>query len=380
MLLLEVGGNFFMNTKYNFEEIVKNFKFEGKLVESNNNPSGHINDTYILECKRDDASIIKYVLQRINLDIFGDPDNLMQNIVSVTKHIIEKVKSEGGNPLRETLNVIETLDGKNYYKNEEGLCFRAFHFIDNAKTYQMVEEPKHMYTTGRALGKFQKQLNDFSADELHETIPDFHNTAKRYKTFLKAVENNKSGRVKEVEAEIQYIKDRAAEMSLLVDMLDRGQLPLRVTHNDTKFNNIMIDINTGEGVALVDLDTVMPGLSLYDFGDAVRSGATTALEDEIDLSKVSFDMNLFEEFTKGYLEEMKESLVLNEIDALALSAKIITLELAMRFLTDHIDGDIYFKVHRENHNLDRARNQLKLANDIENNMDCMKKIVQKYNK
>lgn len=369
-----------MNNKYNFEEIVKNFKFEGELVESNNNPSGHINDTYILECRREDKSIIKYILQRINLDIFGDPDNLMQNIVSVTRHIAGKVKKQGGNPLRETLNVIETLDGKYYYKDENGMCFRAFHFIDNAKTYQMVEEPKHMYTTGKALGKFQKQLDDFSADKLYETIPAFHNTAKRYEAFLKAIDKDKSGRVKDIQTEINYIKDRSEQMSSLVDMLDKGQLPLRVTHNDTKFNNIMIDINTGEGVAVIDLDTVMPGLSLYDFGDAVRSGATTALEDEIDLSKVSFDMNLFEEFTKGYLEEMKGILVENEINTLALSAKIITLELAMRFLMDHIDGDIYFRIHRENHNLDRARNQLKIASDIEKNMKAMEEIVKKYNK
>ena len=367
-----------MDNKYNFKEIVTKFKFEGKFIDSNNNPSGHINDTYILDFEKQDGTIIKYVLQKINLGIFGDAERLMENITAVTKHIAEKVRLKGGNPLRETLNVIQTIDGKNFYEDEKGQCFRAFHFIDNAKTYQMVEEPKHMYTTGKALGKFQKQLNDFPAEKLYETIADFHNTAKRYETFLEAVKLDKAGRVKDVKEEIDFIMDRHNEMSILNDMLEKNELPLRVTHNDTKFNNIMIDINTGEGVALVDLDTVMPGLSLYDFGDAVRSGTTTALEDEVDLSKVSFDINLFEQFTKGYLEEMKELLTENEIKNLAFSGKLITLELAMRFLTDHIDGDLYFKIDRVNHNLDRARNQLKLTKEIENSMDEMNEIVKKY--
>ena len=302
----------------------------------------------------------------------------MENIINVTSHIAEKVIDEGGNPLRETLNVIKTKDDEGHYEDNNGECYRAFHFITDATTYQKVEEPKHMYMTGKALGKFQKQLNDFSAEELSETIPDFHNTSRRYEDFLHIVEDDIEGRTSTCKEEIEYILSKKEEVGKLTQMLSDGELPLRVTHNDTKFNNVMIDVNTGEAIAVIDLDTVMPGLALYDFGDAIRSGATTALEDEADLSKVNFDMELFEVFTKGYLEEMKELLIKKEVENLAFSAKLITLELAMRFLGDYLEGDIYFKIQRENHNLDRARNQLKLARDMELQMDAMNKIVAKY--
>lgn len=235
-----------------------------------------------------------------------------------------------------------------------------------------------MYTTGKALGKFQKYLSDFPVDLLHETIPDFHNTAKRYEEFLQVLKKDPVGRAKDISAEIDFLMTRGEETSILVDMIESGKLPLRVTHNDTKFNNIMIDNETNEGIAVIDLDTVMPGLSLYDFGDAVRSGASTAEEDETDLSKVNFDLNLFENFTKGYLEEVRDSLTEIEIEYLPFSAKIISLELGMRFLMDYINGDIYFKVNSPNHNLDRARNQFKLVSDIEDNMDKLKEIVKKY--
>ncbi|MGB6187560.1 MAG: aminoglycoside phosphotransferase family protein, partial [Aeromonas molluscorum] len=247
-----------------------------------------------------------------------------------------------------------------------------------ARTYMMVEKPEHLYTTGKILGKFQEQLSDFSVEDLYETIPNFHDTKKRYEDFIDAVEKDNKGRVAFCLEDIAFAMKRAKDTELLVDMLEEGKLPLRVTHNDTKFNNVMIDDITGEGIALIDLDTVMPGLSLYDFGDAIRSGATTALEDEADLSKVNFDIDLYEHFTKGYLEAAKYALTETEIEYLPFSAKLITLELGIRFLTDHLNGDSYFKVQRKNHNLDRSRNQFKLVADMEENMDAMKAIIQKY--
>lgn len=359
------------------DRIISEFEFKGELVSLSSNACGNINDTYILEFDINNNKK-RYILQRINIDIFGDPQKLMNNINLVTEHIRKKIKEEGGETLRGTLTIVKTKEGAMFYEDDLGNVWRVFLFIEKAKTYQLVEEPKHMYTTGKALGKFQKQLSDFDASKLNETIKDFHNTKKRYDDFINAVNKDKVGKKSLVEDEINYIIEHKDEMGKLVDELHRGNLPLRVTHNDTKFNNIMIDDETGEGIALIDLDTVMPGLLLYDFGDAIRSGANTALEDEKDLSKVNFDFNLYEEFTRGYLEEVKGHLTKREIELLPLSVKIIALELTMRFLGDYLNGDIYFKVERENHNLDRAKNQLKLVKDIENNFELMEYIVKKY--
>lgn len=366
-----------MSKKCNLKDLVSKFKFEGEFIESEDHKCGHINDTFILDFKKDNGSIRKYILQRINTDIFKNPEELMDNFTKVTRHIGEKIVASGGNRLRETLNIVQTVDNKSFYRTENGHYFRALVFIEGARTYMMVEKPQHLYTTGRTLGKFQQQLSDFPVKGLYETIPDFHNTKKRYEAFLEAVEKDEEGRVASCLDDIAFAINRAKDTEILVNLLDMGKLPLRVTHNDTKFNNVMIDDITGEGIALIDLDTVMPGLSLYDFGDAIRSGATTALEDEADLSKVKFDINLFEHFTKGYLETAKDALTETEIEYLPLSAKIITLELGMRFLMDHLNGDTYFKVDRENHNLDRARNQFKLVLDMEENMENMREIIKR---
>lgn len=369
-----------MNEIYSCKELADKFNFDGELVNSELHICGHINDTYILKFIKNDGSKIKYILQRINTDVFPKVDELMSNIDKVTKHISEKVRLEGGDVLREGLTVIPTKNNKLYYKTKNGDCFRAYHFIEGASTYMKVEHPMDFYKCGKALGKFQKQLSDFPASTVYETIPNFHNTVKRYNDFLKAVDEDKKGRVRDVKPEIQFIKDRSSEMGRLVDLLQNGELPLRVTHNDTKFNNIMIDDATEEAICVIDLDTVMPGLSLYDYGDSIRSGATTALEDEVDLNKVNFDMNLFELFTKGFLESCGDILVDKEIENMAFSAKLITLELAMRFLMDYINGDVYFQIHRPNHNLERARNQLKLVKDMENRQAEMEKIVKKIAK
>lgn len=365
-----------MSKKCNLKDLVSNFKFEGEFIVSEDHKCGHINDTYILDFKNEDGSVNKYILQRINSDIFKNPEELMDNFKRVTTHLAQKITEAGGNALRETLNIVPTKDNKSFYKTEGGDYFRALVFIEGARTYMMVEKPEHLYTTGKTLGKFQEQLSDFSVEDLYETIPDFHNTKKRYDAFINAVENDEKGRVLSCLEDIAFAMKRAKDTEVLVNMLEEGRLPLRVTHNDTKFNNVMIDDVTGEGIALIDLDTVMPGSALYDFGDAIRSGATTALEDEADLSKVHFDLNLYEHFTRGYLETAKSALTEEELEYLPLSAKIITLELGMRFLMDHLNGDTYFKVDRENHNLDRARNQFKLVADMEENMDAMKSIIE----
>ena len=369
-----------MNEIYSCKELADKFKFDGELVNSELHICGHINDTYILKFVKNDGSKIKYILQRINTDIFPKVDELMSNIDKVTKHISEKVRLEGGDVLREGLTVIPTKNNKLYYKTKSGDCFRAYHFIEGASTYMKVEHPMDFYKCGKALGKFQKQLSDFPANTVYETIPDFHNTVKRYNDFLKAIDEDKKGRVKNVREEIQFIKDRSNEMGKLVGLLQNGELPLRVTHNDTKFNNIMIDDATGEAICVIDLDTVMPGLSLYDYGDSIRSGATTALEDEVDLNKVNFDMNLFELFTKGFFESCGDILVDKEIENMAFSPRLIAMELGMRFLMDYINGDVYFQIHRENHNLDRARNQLKLAKDMEEKQNQMERIVKEISK
>ena len=367
-----------MNKTYDFKSIAENFNLEGELKTSDSHVCGHINDTFIINCEGENGEEIKYVLQRVNSDIFKNPEQLMENIENVTSHIKNKIIEENGDPLRETLNIVKTKEGKSFYKCKEGNYWRIFNFIHGASTYQIVEKPEHLYTAGKALGKFQKQLSDFNVDMLYDTIPDFHNTEKRFEAFMEAVREDKKGRAKEVKEEIDFVINRAEDTKVLVNMIKENKLPLRVTHNDTKFNNIMIDDETGEGIAVIDLDTVMPGLSLYDFGDSIRSGATTALEDEVDLSKVNFDLNFYEHFAKGFLESAGDAFTKEEIEYLPFAAKLMTFECGMRFLMDYLNGDVYFKIHRENHNLDRARNQFKLVSDMEKEMDNMKKIVYSY--
>ncbi len=364
--------------KFNFNEIVPHFCFEGEFIKAEPHGFGHINDTFAAYFRKPDGQIHRYILQRINHNVFKEPEKLMENIVGVTQHLRKKIIAAGGDPLRETLNIIPTTDGKSFYKTEDGNYWRGYIFIEGAQTYQVVENLNHFYNGGRAFGKFQKLMSDYPAETLHETIPDFHHTAKRYKAFQEAVEKDVKNRAKLVKEEIKFVEDRAAETSILVDYLAQGKLPLRVTHNDTKFNNVMIDDETGEGICVIDLDTVMPGLSLYDFGDSIRSGTNPAAEDEKDLSKVWMELTLFEQFTKGFMETAGESLTPLEIDLLPFGAKIMTFECGMRFLTDYLNGDVYFKIHREDHNLDRCRTQFKMVADMEQKESQMKAIVNKY--
>lgn len=350
------------------------FRIEGTPVACEKYGCGHINDTYRVLCDNGN----KYTLQRINNSVFSNVEGLMNNIVSITSYLREQVKAAGGNCTRECMTPVPLKDGRWYITDDMG-SWRMFIFIDDAVTLQLAETPHDFYNAGCAFGKFQQMLSDFPADTLCEVIENFHNTKIRYENLEKAIAKNASGRAGEVSKEIEFARARKDDCSVLVDMLTNGELPLRVTHNDTKLNNVLLDPQTKAPVCVVDLDTVMPGLSLYDFGDSIRFGASTAAEDEKDLSLVECSLELFEEYTRGFLSQCR-SLTENELAMLAFSAKIMTLECGMRFLTDHIDGDKYFKIHREGHNLDRCRTQFKLVADMESKLDQMNEIVAKYSK
>jgi len=367
-----------MNKTTQLKKLVSHFQFDGDFIYEEPFGYGHINDTFAVYFKKTFKHPDRYILQRINHTIFKNPEELMQNIENVTAHIRSKLKSSGGDISREVLTIIKTKDEKNFFQDENGNFWRAYIFIDDATCYQIVEKPEQFYKSARAFGKFQKLLSDFPAETLFETIPDFHNTEKRFETFLDVLKKDPLQRAVGVKNEIEFVLNRQSDASVLVDLLKNKKLPLRVTHNDTKLNNIMIDNETGEGVCVIDLDTVMPGLSIYDYGDSIRFGANPAAEDEKDLSKVWMELSLFELFTKGFLEEAGNSLTETEIEYLPFAAKIMTFECGIRFLTDYLNGDIYFKIHRKDHNLDRCRTQFKLVADMEQKMDEMKEIVSRY--
>lgn len=350
----------------------------GRLVSKKPYGNGHINDTFLICCQTADNTEKRYILQRMNHDIFKNPPQLMENMVHVTKYLRKKILSQGGDPDRETLNVLKTQGGADCYQDSGNNYWRVFSFIENSMCLEKVENAKDFYDSGAAFGNFQRMLADYPAETLHETIPNFHNTPSRLQDFQKAVRTGDKERAALAQREISFVLDRVREASVLTDLLSEGKLPLRVTHNDTKLNNILFDADTHKALCIIDLDTVMPGLSLYDFGDSIRFGANTGAEDETDLTKVGLDLGLFEAFTKGYLEGCKGSLTAKEIEMLPMGAKLMTYECGMRFLADFLTGDHYFKVHRVNHNLDRARTQFQLVADMETKWDEMTAIVQKY--
>lgn len=365
-------------TKERLHAIISNFQFEGELVNISSHGNGHINDTFLLEFAMEDGKVEKKILQRINKNVFPKPDEVMENIMNVTSYLNKIICANGGDPLRETLNVVPAIDGKPYYQENEDDYWRVYIFITDAVSYDMVEKPEDFYESAVSFGNFQRLLADYPAETLHETIVKFHDTRARFATFKKAVEEDVMGRAAEVAEEIKFVLDREDVANCFSEMLDKGELPLRVTHNDTKLNNIMMDKETRKGICVVDLDTVMPGLAMNDFGDSIRFGASTAAEDEKDLSKVSCDMGLFEIYTKGFLEGCGGKLTQKEVELLPMGAKVMTYECGMRFLTDYLQGDTYFKIHRPEHNLDRCRTQFKLVTDMEEKWETMKEIVEKY--
>lgn len=355
----------------NIDSIISCFLGETKIDKVAPIGNGHINNTFIVKTPHS-----KYVLQKINTSVFPDVKGLMSNIDKVTRHIQKKVAEAGRDPSRATLNFLTAQNGKNYvYSEENGDAYRMYDFLDGTFTIEKMDNPMHFYYSGKAFGEFAKFLTDFDASLLVETIKDFHNTPKRFEAFEKSVLENPKGRVAYVCDEIEFVKRRRDFMSLFTDKLANNTLPLRVTHNDTKLNNILFDEKTNLPVAVIDLDTVMPGSYLYDFGDAIRSGATHAAEDEKDLKLVDFDLDLYRSFAKGYIEESGNSLTDEEINMLPYASIMLTLECGMRFLTDHLNGDTYFKISREGHNLDRARTQFKLVSEMENNIENMKEII-----
>lgn len=364
--------------KERIEKIAENFQFEGHLAHMEPWGNGHINDTFLLTYEIGKMGYIRVILQRINKTVFPKPEEVMENVVNVTNHLHKKILENGGNPYRETLNVIPTKDDMPYYKETENDYWRAMMFITDATSYDVAESPEDFYQSALAFGKFQSLLADFPAEDLHETIENFHNTKNRFKNFKKAVEEDIAGRAEFVKEEIQFVLDHEKDASYFTDMIEKHEVPIRVTHNDTKLNNIMIDNNTHQGICVIDLDTTMPGLAMYDFGDSIRFGASTGEEDERDLSKVSCSMELFEAYTKGFIEGCNGKLTDKEIELLPMGAKVITYECGMRFLTDYLQNDVYFKTSRKEQNLDRARTQFKLVADMEKKWNQMQSIVKKY--
>ena len=357
--------------------IAEKFCFDGVPVSVAECTTGHINSTYFVSCKSD-KGLVRYVMQIVNTSIFQKPDEVMQNILHVTEHIKNKIESSGGDSNRGTLHVIYTKDGDYAYTDQEGKYWRAYEFVEGATCYQSVESAEMFTKVGKAFGNFQRQLADFDASVLHESIPNFHNTEDRLRQLNEAIENNDAGRRDSVKAEIEFVLQRENICSYINERIADGRIPLRVTHNDTKLNNIMIDNETGDGLCVIDLDTVMPGSVLADFGDSIRFGASSAAEDETDLDKVYVRLEMFDAFAKGFIEGLDHSLTEQEILSLPMGAYILTFETGIRFLTDYLNGDTYFRTSYAQHNLDRARNQFKLVADMEEKMDQMNCIIQKY--
>lgn len=359
----------------NLNEVLDQFSFKGKLVSCELFGSGHINTTF-LAVYDDNGTEWKYVVQKVNTNVFKDIDHLMENVFSVTSYLRREIKKYGGDENRETLHFIKTKSGDKYYKTTQGDFYRAYVFVSDSVSYDSVDTPELFAQSGVAFGRFQRLLSDFPADTLYETIPNFHNTQYRYENeFLPAVENDAAGRVIECPEEIEFVSSRKDYCARLVDLIKDSKLPIRVTHNDTKLNNVMFDAFSTKAVCVIDLDTVMPGLALYDFGDSIRFGANTADEDEKDLDKVSVDLDYFKAYAQGFLSEAGESLTQCEKDNLAFSAILMTFECGMRFLTDYLNGDKYFKIAYPEHNLVRARNQFTLVADMEKHLDEMENII-----
>ncbi len=350
------------------DKIASSFQFHGQPVQSSQYGNGHINTTRLIETDQG----ARYILQKINQGIFKDIPSLMNNIHAVTQHLLTKTSE----PDR-VMKLVPTINGENYAIDEQGDCWRAYVFVKDSICLDRAETAEEFYQSGVAFGQFQSQLSDFPAAVLKETIPGFHDTVRRFQRFHDVLAADPKGRAKEVSAEIEFALAREDEGGTMVRMLKCGQLPLRVTHNDTKLNNVLLDARTKKPLCVVDLDTVMPGLCGNDFGDSIRFGASTAMEDEKDLSLVNLSLPLYEAYAKGFLQACGKSLTPIELETLPLSAKLMTLECGLRFLTDYLEGDVYFRTHREGHNLDRCRTQFKLVADMESKYEDMKQIISK---
>ena len=359
------------------QNVLDGFQIEGKIIFAETYGSGHINDTRRIVVENE-GKIREYILQKINKKVFKQPIELMDNYAAVTGYLREGIIARGGDPDRETLNAIKTRDGKNCFMDEEGEYWRLVLFVTDSISYDKVERPEQFYDSAVAFGNFQYLLRDYPAETLNETIVNFHNTPDRYRQLMEAVKADKCGRLAEVVKDVEFAKAREEFAKTLEIAHAEGKLPLKVTHNDTKLNNILFDKKSGKPLCIIDLDTIMPGYSVNDFGDSIRFGATTALEDEADLNKVNFDISLYELYVKGFIEGAKGGLTEGELEMLPIGAIMMTFECGMRFLTDYLSGDTYFRTSRPGQNLDRARNQFKLVSDMEAKLSEMHEIVKKY--
>ena len=360
------------------QEVLAAFDFGAPVVGALRYGQGHINDTFVVHTQPEDTSCRRFILQRMSAAAFKRPDQLMENIMGVTEYLGREIESRGGDREREALRVIRPRNGEPYYTDSANGAWRVYPFVEDTICYQTAETPALFAASGRAFGHFQRLLQGYPAQTLHETIPHFHDTEDRLAKLKAALAADKLGRAAECRQELDFVLAREADCSVALQALRDGVLPLRVTHNDTKLNNVLMDRDSGEGLCIIDLDTVMPGLSINDFGDSIRFGANHSAEDEKDLSKVNLDVSLFEAYTQAFLEGAGGTLTAAEIDYLPWGAKLMTFECGIRFLTDYLEGDVYFHTTRDGQNLDRCRTQFKLVSDMEAHWDELSEIVKKY--
>lgn len=360
-----------------FNEILSHFEIKGNFLSCEPYGSGLINRTYVANYD-ENGKKVRYIVQRINSKLFTNVEGLMNNIKLVTEFNRAEITKRGGNPDRESLTLVFTKDGKPYFKAAEDEYYRVYVFIEDVKGYDVVEKPEHFYESAVAFGKFAMLLDRFDSSKLFEVLPDFHNTVKRFANFKKSLEKDLCGRAKEVMPEIEFALKHENITNKIVDLLKSGDMPSRVTHNDTKLNNVLIDTKTDKAVCVIDLDTMMPGSICYDFGDSIRFGCNPCLEDTPHTEEVIFNMPLFETYTAGYLSVFGKTITDVEREMLPYGAILMTYECGIRFLTDYLDGDVYFRHTREKQNVDRTRTQFKLVSDMESRLDEMYKIVKKY--
>ena len=357
--------------------VLPSFDLYGQVVSVERYGCGHINDTFLVVTRKPGAvKEHRYILQRLSPVAFHEPEKVMENIAAVTAFLKDKIRERGGDPDRETLIIIPARDGRDYILDQEhGGCWRMYLFIENSFTCQQAESEEVFRESARAFGALQRDLTAYPAESLHETIPDFHNTPRRVQALEAAVRQDAAGRAAGVQAEIAFARARKARTTALVEAQRKGELPLRVTHNDTKLNNVLLDRTTGKAMCVVDLDTVMPGLMGHDFGDAIRFAANFVEEDCRETDKVGVNLDVFRAFAEGFLSMTAKTMTQKEVQTLALSCFVLTAELATRFLADYLDGDLYFKINAPDHNLVRTRCQIALAKDMQKHLPQMEEIV-----
>lgn len=359
------------------QEISKQFQIYGEIQHAETFKIGHINETYSATYDQG-GTRVRYIHQKINSHVFQNPPAVMKNLMRVTTHLRRRLEIQDvADMTRRSLILIPTRNGQSYYRNGNNEFWRTFVFIEGVQTFELVQSPEQAFQAGRAFGEFQSLLVDLPGGRLIETIPNFHNTRKRFTALQQAIQKDHYNRAKEAKAEIDFALARENIVAVILDATARGRIPERVTHNDTKFNNVMLDTKTGEAMCVVDLDTVMPGCALYDFGDMVRTTTSPTLEDEKDLSKVGILMPVFKKLAEGYFSTAGSFLTQAEKNLMAFSGKLITFEIGIRFLTDFLSGDTYFRIHRPGHNLDRCRTQFKLLESIAQQEKAMQKFVDK---